>query len=547
MGCLQPALVLELLDGLLPPELARRAAEHLASCASCRLLVSELTRTRSVELPRHDITPEEPPPTYLPLPPERAPDEVFGRRYRLLDRLGQGGMGLVFRALDRLTGQAVALKLVSLRSPASPLYGSPFANGIGDGSMQLHGAGGGRMSISQTSEAAAPRSRLCALAQEFRTLVTLRHPNIISVLDYGFDAGRPYFTMELLSEARPLLPVAATVSPLVQLDLLVQLLRALTYLHRRGLVHRDLKPSNILVLPRAGTLAVKVLDFGLATQATDAGQSKRAGTPLYMAPEVLLGGAASERSDLYAVGVMAYQMLTGRHPFAGGVAGLPLVALPPGAPALADLPPPMRALLERTLSRAPAERPADAMTFLRELAGATGMELLAESPAVRDSYLVAARFVGRTAELGVLKAALSAARAGQGAAYLVNGESGVGKSRLMEELRSLALLEGVLVVRGQAISSGGTSFQLWQGVLPALVLHVELDALEASVLGAVLPGLALLERPVAARGTRHPVRLAAPFALAARARTAHDPADRGVTRGSTLGRCRESGAARADH
>ncbi len=499
MSCLDPVEVLDLLNGrLLPPERSR-TEEHLEGCTRCRRLQASLSGTLSTDpLPVELITDQLAATTdpALDLPAERRLDEILGRRYRLLDRLGQGGMGLVVRALDRLTGQHVALKLVSLRpqSPANPR----FVSDSSDGGLRHH-TGTGRSDVSATTAAEPPGSRLTALAQEFRTLVTLRHPNVISVLDYGFDAGRPYFTMELLSDARPLLPLAATVPLTTQLELLVQLLRALAYLHRRGIVHRDLKPSNILVLSRPAGLSLKVLDFGLAIQSTDRPRGKQAGTLLYMAPEVLRGAAASAASDLYAVGVMAYQMLTGHHPFAAasteGVPGL----LRTSRLDLAPIPPPLRELIGRALSQSATERPADATAFLQELASAAGVRLTAESPAARDSYLVAARFVGRKAELGVLKTALAEARAGRGAAFLLGGESGVGKSRLLDELRSQALLDGVLVVRGQAIASGGTSYQLWQGALPALALHGKLDELAASVLRTVLPDVAaILARPVAA-------------------------------------------------
>ena len=99
------------------------------------------------------------------------------------------------------------------------------------------------------------------LAKEFSVLASLRHPNIISVLDYGFDNfGQPFFTMELLENAQPLLAAGRDRAQQAQVDLLVQILRALAYLHRRGVIHRDLKPDNVLVIDGQ----VKVLDFGLA-------------------------------------------------------------------------------------------------------------------------------------------------------------------------------------------------------------------------------------------------------------------------------------------
>jgi serine/threonine protein kinase len=146
-------------------------------------------------------------------------------------------MGAVFRADDRLTDMTVALKQVTL--PPQQLNSS-----------------------AQSSPGQSDSFRL-ALAQEFKVLASLRHPHIISVLDYGFDAARqPFLTMELLENAPTLIEAGRHLSGNEQVTLLVQLLQALAYLHRRGIIHRDLKPDNVVVI--AGQ--VKVLDFGLANE-----------------------------------------------------------------------------------------------------------------------------------------------------------------------------------------------------------------------------------------------------------------------------------------
>src|SRR5262249_42494050 len=141
------------------------------------------------------------------------------------------------------------------------------------------------------------------LAREFRVLASLRHPNIISVLDYGFDDDlSPYFTMELLEGAESIMKAGASLSTDGKIDLLAQTLQALAYLHRRGVIHRDLKPGNVMVVGGR----VKVLDFGVSTLRARDGEGGRVlvGTLPYMAPELLLGEAASEASDLYAIGTI---------------------------------------------------------------------------------------------------------------------------------------------------------------------------------------------------------------------------------------------------
>ena len=170
---------------------------------------------------------------------------LVGGRYELLDRLGVGGMGEVYRSRDRLTDDIVALKRALRDSTRTAgLTDAPHRRMAGeDRTTQFTGL--------TTPETLNVKARL-TLASEFRVLSSLRHPNIVSVLDYGFQAnGSPFFTMQLLSDPVTIV-AAAREQPLdVQLDLLFQMLQALSYLHRHGIVHRDLKPSNVLVMGRA--------------------------------------------------------------------------------------------------------------------------------------------------------------------------------------------------------------------------------------------------------------------------------------------------------
>lgn len=268
-------------------------------------------------------------------------------------------MGQVLRALDLLTGKLVALKRLSQRASVP----SP--------SQQTLSSGG------EASNASVARSKPQALAREFHLLASLCHPNIIRVFDYGIDSlCQPYFTMELLENAQPLLPFALHAPRSVQIDLLVQILRALYYLHRHGILHRDLKPSNILVHHEVPGPLVTLLDFGLAIDRDEAQREPAAGTLLYMAPELLLGAPASEASDVYAIGVLAYQMLTGRHLYkphepedelAPHLGQLITQALSDEEPELALLPPSLQPVIGSTLSKTPAKRP-DAATLLQELA-----------------------------------------------------------------------------------------------------------------------------------------------------------------------------------
>jgi hypothetical protein len=386
-------------------------------------------------------------------------DLVLQRRYHLQALLGKGGMGEVYRAFDRLTRQTVALKQV-LADPSQPEHDSHTT------------------------------SALLALANEFRVLAGLRHPNIVSVLDYGFDAQhRPFYTMELVEGARTLSDFSDE-GISTQARLTIDLLQALVYLHRRGVIHHDLKPSNVLVTT---TGAVRVMDFGLSVYLAEAQERDEvAGTMAYIAPELWMGGKPSPASDLYAVGVMLYDLFVGRHPFADAAGAFDLMTLLNHPADLAPLPSAWRGIIGRLIEKTPERRYTSAQAVITDIQTQFQLPITTESPAVRESFLQAAAFVGRSDEYEALKGALKAMLAGESALWLIGGESGSGKSRLLDELRPYALTQGALVLRGQAVAEGGLPYQLWRDIARALVLQTSLSDLEASVLKALIPDIALL-------------------------------------------------------
>ncbi len=496
-----------------------------------------------------------------PEPAAASPLPRLPRRYQPLSRLGHGGMGEVYRVLDRLRGQQVALKHVRQLGSADTLQPTAVDPSLTqllsappEPSLTLAGSTqptvSDRLSHRKTRIAVEQHSRM-AIANEFRTLASLRHPHIISVLDYGFDQdGAPFFTMELLAEAQPFTQGVSSDEPQAVIELTAQLLSALAYLHRHGILHRDIKPSNVL-LARG---RVKVLDFGVATHASLVHDV--AGTLEYMAPELLLGEHPSAASDLYAVGVLLWEALTGEYPFARDSATEFLVdvlgphdsaRLPPhiqpllrrpgwsqlplsspsaslvepdtagraeDAPVrvaspnqrrqqrLSLIPAPLRDFVVRLLQRDPLARFESAEAAATALSQATGREFQGLLRSTRESLLSAAPFLGRSGELAVLQEALSQARAGQGRLLLLGGESGVGKSRLLEELRTLALVAGTQVFSGQAAASGGSPLDELSQALRPLCLQLDLDDDSAAILGELIPDLAgLLGRslPVAPR------------------------------------------------
>jgi serine/threonine protein kinase/tetratricopeptide (TPR) repeat protein len=400
---------------------------------------------------------------------------LIGNRYQILEKIGQGGMGAVFRALDRLNAEAIALKRVH----------TPIA--------QLEFASRGVDSDTHTA--------LLALALEFRTLAGLRHRHIVSVIDYGFDEQhQPFFTMELINGAKSLTAFATGLAMPQKMRLLISTLQALAYLHRRSIIHRDLKPSNVLVTADG---RVKVMDFGLARHQTEANiQRGLAGTAAYIAPELILENPASFASDLYAVGVMAYELFVGWHPFDKGDTRAMLFRVLTETADTSSLEPRLGQVIGQLLAKTPEQRYAGADAVITALCEATDHPIPQEDAALRESFLQAAQFVGREHELNTLRGALKRVtqleNGGQGSAWLIGGESGVGKSRLLEELSTRALIDAALVLRGQAVEGGGLPYQLWREPLRKLVLSTVLSDLEAGILKEVIPDIdTLLGREIA--------------------------------------------------
>ena len=272
-------------------------------------------------------------------------------RYRLLDQIGAGGMGVVYRARDERLMRDVAVKVLSP----------------------------GLLS----DDAARGRFRKEALA-----LSALSHPNIAVIHDFDTHEGVDFLVMECIEG--PTLEDRLATGPLPAKELLplaIQLAEALSTAHAQGVIHRDLKPANVRFTPEG---RLKVLDFGLARilepknrpgltmTMTDARGA--AGTLAYMAPEVLGGETPDARSDVYSCGVVLYEMATGRRPFAGETALALMYAVlhqtPQSARALApSLSPELDQLIQRTLDREPAKRPASGRELLAEL------KAIAERPA----------------------------------------------------------------------------------------------------------------------------------------------------------------------
>jgi serine/threonine protein kinase len=262
------------------------------------------------------------------LAPGPAPDRIGP--YRITGRLGQGGMGVVYRGHDDALDRAVAVKLI--------LPGS--------------------------EPEAAKR-----LLREARSVAAISHENVVRVYAAGeTDEGAPYLVMELV-QGRDLRELLDREGPLPwrrALDLMIQASRGLAAASQRGLVHRDVKPANLLLMEEAGHEPVlKIADFGLAkARAQDASLTASgtiAGTALYVAPEIAREGTGDQRADMYSLGATFFHLLSGRAPFQGKTPAAVIVAhLTEPAPPLArhrpDVPEGLARVIDRLLAKAPEDR-----------------------------------------------------------------------------------------------------------------------------------------------------------------------------------------------
>jgi len=369
-------------------------------------------------------------------------ETTINNRYQIKSEIGNGGMGTVYQAFDRLNLVDVALKQVKLSVD--------------------------NLSFNTTS---SHNDMRVMLMQEFQTLARLRHPHIIEVFDFGFTQDKqPFYTMQLLQNPQDIVAVTRDMALNEKIQTVLEILRALAYLHRHQIIHRDLKPGNILL---DDTGIVRVVDFGLAVQ--QATPSDMAGTVAYMAPELLLGDRASYASDLFALGVIAYQILAGEHPFwRDDLNAYFELFMADDMPFDESLIPDVTVpVFKRLLARQPAERYQSAMQVIEDGFRAFGVQMAPETDDIRESYLQTADFVGRDAEFGDMRSAIDDLLSSEnGSMWIVSGESGVGKSRFVDELRIRALVNNVYVLFGQSTEMSQHAYDLWQGIVPQLVLDV---------------------------------------------------------------------------
>ena len=391
---------------------------------------------RALEEPDSAEPSQVPPGDTIAVPLNQQPMVFANGRYQVQRLLGEGGKKRVYLAHDTLLDREVAFALIR-------------TEGLDD----------------------IAKARITREAQAMGRLGS--HPHIVTVFDLGEDGDQPYMVTELMGggdvegmiERAPnrRLPIAQAIS------ISQQVCRGLQYAHSMGVVHRDLKPGNVW-LTNDGT--AKIGDLGLAVVLDRSRLTQTAmivGTVSYMPPEQAMGGEVSPKSDLYSLGAMLYEMVTGRPPFVGedsmAVIGQH-INTPPVAPTWHNpqCPRQLEALILRLLAKDPSERPESAAVVLEALeaidlsdaaAAAIGDTAPRDEPPPQD-LLATYEFVGMQREMRDLRAALEDSLSGRGRLIMLTGDTGIGKTRVAQELATYAGLRGAQVLWGRCYREQGT-------------------------------------------------------------------------------------------
>jgi tRNA A-37 threonylcarbamoyl transferase component Bud32 len=378
---------------------------------------------------------------------------MIAERYRVLAELGSGGIGVILRVVDTLSGQERALK---------------------------------RLRTDALTNARQAANNASAFEREYCTLAQLAHPRVVAVHDYGVDKAGPYYTMDLLGgrdlRERAPLPWRHVCS------LLRDISSCLALLHSRHLLHRDLSPNNVRCSDDGHAT---LLDFGALAQF---GRNRQIiGTPSFMAPESLYGQELDARTDLFSLGALGYFALTGRAAYrAQTLAALAEAwSSPPEAlrEQIEGVPAELEALIMSLLSLDPMARPTSASEVVSRLA------VIADLPddvQLDRAYLTAPAWVGRAGELDSFKRELVKALRDGNAAVIVEGPAGAGRTRFLSAASLEAKLAGALVLQASAAELDSEPFAVLRALAADLFaqrpeLARQTFALHMPTLQAVLP------------------------------------------------------------
>jgi len=357
--------------------------------------------------------------------------------YRLVRKLGQGGMAEVYEAVNTRTKQHIAIKFLFPHHASDP----------------------------------AARMRFI---REARTGMQLDHRGIVRVLDTGEHNDQPFIVMELIKGKTLDAIMKKKKLPLSRIIAIgKQTADALAAAHKQGIVHRDISPRNIMVYKDT----IKVMDFGLAKvidTTTLTGEHAILGTFYYMSPEQAVGDEIDSRSDIFSLGVVLYQMLTNRQPFMGEHAGEIIHALLYTEPSRIcdidhDLPNEVEQVVFKALQKKPDSRYQSAIDLktdlekLNEILHGKTVTLIASDITVEEVFEkhrgIYSDLIGREQEMQHLQGHLTRMLNGTGSAVFVSGEAGIGKSRLLWELGHRAEKQGIRYLTGRCVSHAGVPYQ----------------------------------------------------------------------------------------
>ena len=380
------------------------------------------------------------------------PTSFANGRYQVTGFLGEGGKKKVYLVHDTTLDRDVAFALIK-------------AEGLDDTSRQ----------------------RVIREAQAHARLGD--NPNIMPIFDLGEENGQPYMVGPLMGggDVEALIEDAedGRLSLEDALRITSEICRGLEFAHSKSIIHRDLKPGNVW-LTEDGT--ARIGDFGLAISLDRSRLTQEkmmVGTVSYMPPEQATGGEVTPRSDLYSLGAMLYEMVTGRPPFMGdddiAIIGQHINTAPV-APTWhnGECPRPLEALIMRLLAKDPAERPDSAQDVLNAL---DAIDLAAKGDTVEREgtsleSMAGGVFVGRQQEMGQLKGALEDVLGGRGRLLTLVGEPGIGKTRTSEELATYAGLRGAQTLWGRCYETGGQPpYWPWIQAIRSYVREADADEL----------------------------------------------------------------------